>query len=99
MVTKGDILFLILGENTQKYPYPPQGRSYEIQRSRSRRRALTAKIFKGKNEERLEIPGGGGLNQKKTFLGEVWIYFLEPHNASTYAIFLASSTLLMTIKN
>lgn len=51
----------------RKYPYPPHGRSLEILSGRG---VSTAKIYKGKYEAKLEIPGEReGLNEK-TFHGE-----------------------------
>ena len=43
-------------------------------------RVSLAKTFKAKYERKLEIPGSGKVQTKKSSLGEVWI-FLEPHNA------------------
>ena len=49
-----------------KYPYLPHGRSLEIPRGKG---VWTAKIYKGKYEAYLEIPGGReGWNQN-TFRG------------------------------
>ena len=35
---------------------------------------ITAKIYKGKYEAELEIPGGWGVQMKKPSIGEVWIF-------------------------
>ena len=55
---------------SRKYPYPPQGRSLEISRGS---RVSTAKIYKGKYEAQLQIPGGGRFQMRKPSLTEVWI--------------------------
>jgi len=36
-------------------------------------------MFKGKYEPKLEFPGGGGSNQKKPFVGGVWIFSGTTH--------------------
>jgi len=61
---------------SQKYPYPHHSVSLQIPR---RRGVLMAKILKGKYNPKLEFPGGGGQQTKKTLLGE-YGYFLEQHN-------------------
>ena len=52
--------------------------SLEILRERG---VSKAKFFKGKYLAKLEFPGGwvGGFQTKKTFCGEGYGYFLEPH--------------------
>ena len=67
---------------SRKYPYPPQGRPLEIRR---RKGVSKAKIFKGKYEAKLEIPGGVGWGREWGFKPKslpLWRYgyFLEPHN-------------------
>ena len=51
---------------SRKYPHPPHGRSLEILRGRE---ASTVKIYKGKYEAKLEIPGGREGSNEKTFHG------------------------------
>ena len=49
-----------------KYPYLPHGRSLEIPRGKG---VWTAKIYKGKYEAYLEIPGGREGSNQNTFRG------------------------------
>jgi len=46
---------------SRKYPYPHQGRSLEIPRGRE---VSMAKLFNGKYEAKLEIPGRRGVQSK-----------------------------------
>ena len=61
---------------SRKYPYPPQGRSLEILRGRG---VSKAKLFKGKYEAKLEIPGGKGGFKPKNLPWGRYRYILEPH--------------------
>ena len=61
----------------RKNPYPPHGRSLEILRGRG---VLRAKILEAKYEDKLEFPGGSGVENKKIFSGEEYGYILELHN-------------------
>ena len=55
---------------------PSQGWSLEIPRGRG---VSKAKIFKGKYEAELKIPGGVGVSKPKNHPLGRYGYFLEPH--------------------
>ena len=55
--------------SSRKNPYPPQGRSLEIPRGRG---ILKTKIIEVKYEDKLEFPGGRGVQNKKLSMGAVW---------------------------
>ena len=61
----------------EKNPSPPHGRSLEIPRGWGGG-GLRLNFY----EHKLEFPGGRGLQNKKPFVGAVWIinYFVELHN-------------------
>ena len=55
----------------EKNPYPPHGRSLELPRGRG---VLEVKILEAKYKAKLEFPEGGGVQNKKPSVPEVWIY-------------------------
>ena len=59
--------------SSRKNPYLPQGRSLEIPKGRG---VLKIKLLEGKYESKLEFPRGrgGGVQNKKTSVGGVWIF-------------------------
>ena len=66
-----------------KCPYPPLGRSLEIPR---RRGVSIAKIYRGKYEAKLEIPGGREGSNEKPSMGEVWIFSGTTHCVSLVSL-------------
>ena len=61
---------------SRKNPYPPDGKSLEIHRGRG---VLKAKFLEETYENKLEFPGGRGVQNKKPAVGVVHGYFLELH--------------------
>ena len=60
---------------SRKYPHPPHGRSLEIPRGRRGGGPSPAKIYKGKYEAKLEIPGGGRVQTKNLPWGGMDIFW------------------------
>ena len=56
---------------SRKNPYPPHERSLEIPRGRG---VLRAKFLEGMYENKVEFPGGRGMQNKKPSVGGVWIF-------------------------
>ena len=77
-----------------KYPYLPHGRSLEIPRGKG---VWTAKIYKGKYEAYLEIPGGREGSNQNTFRGGgIWIFFGTTHSSlnESYSILFPFHSIL-----
>ena len=56
-----------------KNPYPPHGRSLEIPKGRGVLH-VKVKFLEAMYENKLEFPGGRGLQNKKPSVGGVWIF-------------------------
>ena len=57
---------------SRKYPYSHHGRSLEIHRGKVG--VLKAKLLEEKYEAKLEFPGAEGVQNKKPYVGGVWIF-------------------------
>ena len=57
--------------SSRKNPYPPNERSLEIPRGRG---VLEAKFLEAMYGNKLEFPGGRGVQNKKPSVGGVWIF-------------------------
>ena len=55
----------------EKNPYPPHGRSLEIPKGRM---VLKANFLEEMYENKLEFPEGRDVQNKKPFVGGVWIF-------------------------
>ena len=66
----------LIVHSSRKNLYPPVGRSLEIPRGKG---VLKVKILEAKYEAKLEFLRGTGVQNKKPFMGGVWIFSGNAH--------------------